>query len=224
MLHSNALVLVATVAGVLGLGGCAASASMDTTRSNAGADAAAAGSAANAAVDAGIAAAPGPASPSQADSGAAAPGATLPATAPAKASYEVPVADPQLAAFARFEVGQVSWRVDGSDVWLDYPFPAALSGIDNQTVSFRGSIVEPGVAALTGTAGRAQCQFSQSVVRCDEMMTGLATDPAAARAALASQSQLEQMMRGQVIASFSSDPIGVLTFAAPHGNDGADDR
>ena len=145
----------------------------------------------------------------------------LPAQAPAHPRYEVPVSAAELAPFASFDVGKVYFTIEGSRVALSYEFPRALSGVPNQAVSFQGSVSEPGVADLTASVGSARCLFSSAVVHCEEMMTGLATDPAAAEGMLQQGgiSAEERMLRGQVIEAFSSDPIGVLTFARASADD-----
>lgn len=146
--------------------------------------------------------------------------AALPATPPATPSYVVPVANAELQPYATFDVGRVWFSVSGTKVKMQYDFPEALSGVAKQGVSFDGSVVEPGVAQLNGAPGSARCVFSDTVASCSEMMTGLATDPARAQALLQTQalSDMERALRGQVIAGFAVDPIGVLTFAR-HSDD-----
>jgi hypothetical protein len=149
-----------------------------------------------------------------AQSSAAADAALLAPAAPGRASYLVPVRNAELLPFSSFDVGKVHWSLQGTDVDIEYDFPKALSGIGNQQIAFHGSVVEPGVADVAGSTGSARCTFTAELVRCDEMMTRLTTDPASAEQMLqaAGISEQERVLRSQVIEAFSSDPIGVLTF------------
>jgi hypothetical protein len=131
---------------------------------------------------------------------------------PKRPVYEVPVASDELKPFARFAIDEVNWRVTADGIELDYDFPAALSGKSGQRIALAGQLDASGHAQLIGKAGSADCTLSESVVRCDEKLTGLEIDAALARRMLSDRPELEQAMRGQVIESFSADPIGVLSF------------
>ena len=143
---------------------------------------------------------------------------TFPNSPPSTPIYEVPVTDPGLAPFATFAIGSVDWKLSGGNASLEYVFPAALSGIGDQQVSFHGSVAMPDTAELSGAQGTAVCHFSNQTVRCTETMTGLATAPQAAQRMLQALPAQEQLLRGQVIQAFSSDPIGIITFANSDDN------
>lgn len=141
--------------------------------------------------------------------------------------YEVPIAAPELANAAVYEVAEVEWTVTNGTAKLDYELPLGLVGKEVK-VEFTGPIGASATkATLAGPAGTAECTLSGTAVSCLENMDGL--HPLEPDYAVIEQlAQVEYggpaAHRIEVAKQFADDPIGIVKFdvQAPVANDDVD--
>jgi hypothetical protein len=141
--------------------------------------------------------------------------------------YEVPIAAPELANAAVYEVAEVEWTVTNGTAKLDYALPLGLVGKEVK-VEFVGPIGASATkATLSGPAGTAECTLAGTAVSCLENMAGL--HPLEPNYAVIEQlAQVEYggpaAHRLDVAKQFANDPIGIVKFdvQAPVANDDDD--
>jgi hypothetical protein len=141
-----------------------------------------------------------------------------PATGAYAGVYEVPTVKPELAAAAKFPTPEVNWTLlPGNTAKLDYNLPSGLVG-GKVGVEFQGPIDTAGMkASLTGKAGTAECSWSTGKLACHEVMRGilpLNPDMAIVRERALAEYAGPVQDRLDVVGTFGTDPIGVVTFGA----------
>lgn len=125
-------------------------------------------------------------------------------------TYSVPV-PPALEAAASYDVPEVEWSVDGDEVELRYDLPRGLVGKALQ-LSFKGSLAGS-TAALSGSAGTADCTITSEEVVCNESMAGLlplTPDYAVVEELAATDYAGPAADRLDVAKRFAGDPIGIV--------------
>ena len=132
-------------------------------------------------------------------------------------TYHVPV-PAELEPYSNFELGDLRLREHGSEWELQYTLPELLVG-GHQELSFRGSASGTGALRLLGDAGQVTCQslaaqMPGAMRQCDEVLNRVELDRDKLERSFADLPAEESAARWAVVARFSDDPIGVLTFPA----------
>lgn len=139
---------------------------------------------------------------------AASPIPPAPVIGGAMAEYEVPI-DGALAAYARYQITDLSWRIDERGrASLEYTLPAELVGTP-QLVNME-STTSAFPVSLSGAVGSATCSEVGARVTCQEMLPGITVDLATVNAAVSSGTISPE--RASVSAHFSVEPIGIVRF------------
>jgi hypothetical protein len=150
-----------------------------------------------------------PAATSGGVSGSVAP----PALDPNRPSYEVPVKDAALQAFAHYPVGPVEWTAKKGERKLEYALPTDLIGSE-QRLELVGADSPNGPWTLRGaTFGTADCQALNGQIVCREALAGVPIDVNAVAARVQTGDLPPQRL--DVTKVFNGDPIGILRFPAP---------
>jgi hypothetical protein len=133
----------------------------------------------------------------------------------ANASYQVPVADEELEPWATYPIPRVRFEVENGRVRIGYGFPRWLTGVgggielegeySGEPTRFDVTVKDVG----TGTCTRFDRRFD-----CYEVLPGLSVDRERAAEEMhedgLAADEIEQRLR--VTDSFSTDPIGILSF------------
>lgn len=111
-----------------------------------------------------------------------------------------------------YEVGSVTWTIEGDVVHLGYGLPRLLLG-EMQRVTFRGTYTPGAAMTLTSADGTATCTLDPSpgvALRCEERFTGLTVDLEGVRREALRVDPTQVDARVMVSQRFSIEPIGVL--------------
>jgi hypothetical protein len=151
--------------------------------------------------------------PAAASGGAGAAPTPPPALDPNSPSYEVPVTDSTLRAFAQYPVGVVEWTAKKGERKLEYALPTDLIGSE-QRLELVGADNPNGPWTLRGaTFGTADCQVESGQIVCREALAGVPIDVNAVSARV--QAGALPPQRLEVTKVFNGDPIGILRFPRP---------
>jgi hypothetical protein len=126
------------------------------------------------------------------------------------ATYSVPVTD-ALLPYASFAVDNISFSEQTGSIHLSYHLPALLLGQD-QHVGFDGTWSPSANDFELSGDGTGSCTVSGRTWTCHEHFTSVKVDADKLNKQLAGLPAAEAQARAAVSASFSQDPIGILSF------------
>jgi hypothetical protein len=149
----------------------------------------------------------------ESSTGGAASGTVQAPTGVYAGTYVVPI-EPELEAFARFDVPSVRFDVNGAELTLRYDLPELLLG-EARRIAFRGVAGADGRYLLEGDEGTASCRPEASSWVCDEVLQSLQLDTDKLARLLAGLPDAEARARRSVADRFIVDPIGVLHVPLP---------
>lgn len=129
------------------------------------------------------------------------------------ATYEVPVTE-SLKEFAKFDLVNFKKRIDGDKMTIKYNLPSLLTG-SVQKIRLEGNIVNPTEEfIMIGDNAVAICTGPYSTATCKVEYNNLTIDAEKAIQAIrqVSKSEAEVGARIEVMKSFSTDPVGIITY------------
>lgn len=130
-----------------------------------------------------------------------------------EAKYEVPVSE-ELKEYSQFELPDFEKKVDGNKVSVEYTLPDLLTG-NLEKIELRGQIrANKNEILLTGEKGTAKCVGLLSTITCTVSYYNLNLDETKAIEAIKNMSTTDKEFTGriEVMRSFSTDPVGIITY------------
>lgn len=131
----------------------------------------------------------------------------------ARASYEVPVSE-DLKEYAQFELPDFEKKVDGDKFSVEYTLPAVLTG-NAERIELNGKVrANKDEILLTGKKGAAKCVGLLSTITCTISYENLDIDEGKVIEAIRNMSTSDKEFSGriEVMRSFSTDPVGIITY------------
>ncbi len=129
------------------------------------------------------------------------------------AKYEVPVSE-ESNEYAVFELPDFEKTVSDNNLKVEYTLPAVLTG-NEVRIELKGKLrFNNNEVILKGEKGSAFCSGIQSVITCKVFYENLLIDEEKAIAAIKSISTSSKEFNGrlEIMRSFSTDPVGIITY------------
>lgn len=128
-------------------------------------------------------------------------------------SYRVPVST-ELEPYASFDLNDIEFCMESGAVRLDYDLPELLVG-RSEKVRMSGAYTRSAASLdLDSGLGTASCRVADGLWLCRETLHGVSVDASKLDERFAGLPPEEARARNQVAEIFSSDPIGIVSFAA----------